>query len=240
MTVLRECWRRLWGALQRNPADHDLERELRFHLEQAEEELRGKGHSRAEAARMARVRLGGVPQTMEALRDQRGWPWLDDLRVDLRVGLRGLARRAGFTATAALTLSIGIGATAAVATVTNALLFQPLPVPDADELVVVAQLDEHTSEFPHGLSYPEYLDYRERNDVFDDLAAHSLAEPLLSVDGRPAERVWIEYVSDNYFDVLKWPRRVAARSFQVKGAGPARLRGRIPDFPEQCVGKDGL
>lgn len=40
MTVLRECWRRLWGALRRNPADHDLERELRFHLEQTEEELR--------------------------------------------------------------------------------------------------------------------------------------------------------------------------------------------------------
>ena len=147
MTVLREWWRRLWGALRRNPADHDLERELRFHLEQAEEELRGQGHSRAEAARLARARLGGVPQTMEALRDQRGLPWLDDLRIDLRIGMRGLARRPGFTATAALALSIGIGATAAVATVANGLLFQPLPVPDPVELVVVSQLDEHTAEF---------------------------------------------------------------------------------------------
>ena len=121
---------------------------------------------------------------MEALRDQRGLPWLDDLRTDVRVGLRGLARRAGFTATAALTLSIGIGATVAVASVANALLFQPLPVPDPDALVVVAQLDEHTADFPHGLSYPEYLDYRERSDVFEGLAAHSLAEPLLSIHGR--------------------------------------------------------
>ena len=203
MTVLRECLRRLWGALRRNPTDHDLERELRFHLEQAEAKLRGQGHSPAEAARMARVRLGSFPQAMEALRDQRGLPWLDDLWTDVRIGVRGLARRPGFTATATLTLSIGIGATAAVATVTNALLFQPLPVPDPDELVVVAQLDEHTSTFPHALSYPEYLDYRERNDVFDGLAAHYLAEPLLSMDGRAAERVWIEYVSDNYFDVLQ-------------------------------------
>ena len=203
MTVLRECWRRLWGAFRRNPADHDLERELRFHLEQAEEELRRSGHSPAEAARMARVRLGGLPQAMEALRDQRGLPWLDDLRTDVRVGLRGLARRAGFTATAALTLSIGIGATVAVASVANAMLFQPLPVPDPEELVVVAQLDEHTADFPHGLSYPEYLDYRERSDVFEGLAAHSLAQPLLSIDGRAAERIRIEYVSDNYFDVLQ-------------------------------------
>ena len=49
MPVFRECLRRLWGALRRNPADRDLERELRFHLEQAEEALRGKGHSPAEA-----------------------------------------------------------------------------------------------------------------------------------------------------------------------------------------------
>ena len=203
MTVLRECLRRLWGTLRRNPTDRDLERELRFHLEHAEEELRGQGHSPAEAARMARVRLGSFPQAMEALRDQRGLPWLDDLWTDVRIGVRGLARRPGFTATATLTLSIGIGATAAVATVTNALLFQPLPVPDPDELVVVAQLDEHTSTFPHALSYPEYLDYRERNDVFDGLAAHTLAEELLSIDGRAAEQIWIEYVSDNYFDVLQ-------------------------------------
>ena len=86
---------------------------------------------------------------------------------------------------------------------TNALLFQPLPVPDPDELVVVAQLDEHTAIFPHGLSFPEYVDYRERNDVFDDLAAHTLGEPLLSTDGGAAERVWVHYVSDNYFDVLQ-------------------------------------
>ena len=203
MAVLREFWHRLGGVLRRNPADPDLERELRFHLELAEEEFRAKGHSRAEAARLARVRLGGVPQALEALRDQSGLPWLDDLRTDARIGLRGLARRPGVAATAALTLAIGIGATAAVATWTNGLLFQPLPVPDPEELVVVAQLDEHTAEFPHELSYPEYLDYRERNDVFEGLAANTLAEGLLSIDGGAAERIWIEYVSDNYFDVLQ-------------------------------------
>ena len=224
MTVLREYWHRLWGAFRRNPADHDLERELRLHLEQAEEELRAKGHSAAEAARMARVRLGGVPQTMEALRDQRGLPWLDDLLIDLRIGLRGLGRQPGFTATAVLTLSIGIGATAAVATVANPMFFQPLPVPDPDELVAITQLDEHTSVFPHPLSYPEYLDYRERNDVFGGLAAHAAAEELLSIDGRAAERIQIEYVSDNYFDVLQL-NAVRGRAFLP---GEARRPGDAP------------
>ena len=79
----------------------------------------------------------------------------------------------------------------------------PLPVPDPDELVVVAQFDEHTTEFPHELSYPEHLDYRERNDVFEGLAAYTLAEALLSINDGATERVWVEYVSDNYFDVLQ-------------------------------------
>ena len=195
--------RRLWGAFRRYRIDQDLESELHFHLERAEEELRARGHPPPEAARLARAHLGGFPQAMEALRDQRGLPWLDDLRTDLRIGVRGLARRPGFAATAVLALSIGIGATVAVVAVANALLFQPLPVPEPDELVVVAQLDEHTAEFPHGLSYPEYLDYRERNDVFEGLAARSPAEPLVSFDGGAAERIRIEYVSDNYFDVLQ-------------------------------------
>ena len=203
MSVLRECWHRLWGVLRGNRTDHDLESELHFHVEQAEEELRRRGHSPAEAARLARVRLGGFTQAMEALRDQHGLPWFDALWTDLRIGARGLARRPGFTATAVLALSIGIGATVAVVAVANALLFQPLPVPEPDELVVVAQLDEHTAEFPHGLSYSEYLDYRELNDVFEGLAARSPAQPLVSIDGGAAERIRIEYVSDNYFDVLQ-------------------------------------
>ena len=201
MATLREWLRRLWGTLRRNPGDHDLERELTHHLASAEEDLHRRGHSPAEAARLARVRFGGSAQAIEALRDQRGLPWLDDLRSDLRFGLRGLARNPGFTAAAALTLSIGIGGTAAMFSVTSALLFRPLPVPEGERLVVVAQRDEH---FPqaHQLSYPEYLDYRDQNQVLQGLAAHTLWRPILSATGASGP-VWMAYVSRDFFEVLR-------------------------------------
>ncbi len=70
---------------------------------------------------------------MDAVRDQRGLPWLDDLARDVRYGLRTLRRAPLFTTVALLTLAIGIGANTAVFTVVNSVLLKPLPYPNPDE-----------------------------------------------------------------------------------------------------------
>ena len=199
---LREWFIRLWHTLRPGRDDRDLEDELRLHLELATEDARRESASPEEAARAARIQEGALGPAIETVCDQRRLPWLDDLRSDLRFGVRGLARNPGFTATAALTLSIGIGATAAMFSVTSAFLFRPFPAPDPEQLVVVAQRDEHTQE-PHGLSYPEYLDYRDQNQVFAGLAAHMIRRELLSAAGAFGEPVWMEYVSRDFFEVLR-------------------------------------
>ena len=198
MAMLREYLLRLCGALRRNSTDEDIERELRFHLEQAEDELRAKGHSPAEAARVARAHLGGLPQAMEALRDQRGLPWLDDLRTDVRIGVRGLARRPGFTATAVLTLACGIAASVTAFTIVNAVT-RGLPVDEPKRIVRLGVLD--ASQRPARVS-PRELEAWRSASTLAGIAAFRETMATVSEGGRSPEPVTGAYVSAATFDLL--------------------------------------
>ena len=84
---------------------------------------------------------GGVVQAMEALREQRGVPWLEDLARDLRYGCRMLARNPGFTAVSVVSLAIGIGANCAAFSFADTLLLRPLTVPRPSKLLTIGQLN---------------------------------------------------------------------------------------------------
>src|SRR5215510_12112351 len=92
MASMREWMRRLWGTIRKNPRDSEMQKEIRFHLELDSEDMLRHGNSTEDALRAARLKVGGVAQAMEAMRDQRGLPWLDDLTRDLRHALRSLRR----------------------------------------------------------------------------------------------------------------------------------------------------
>ena len=129
---------------------------------------------------------------------------------DLRYGLRLLFKRPGFTAAAILSLALGIGANTTVFTWIKAVALTPLPaVPDTDHLVVINGRSQ-TGEL-RSISYPDFVDYRDRAKSFSGLICYRQTPFSLGVGDQP-ERVWGSLVSGNYFDVLS-VKPVLGRSF---------------------------
>jgi predicted permease len=120
------------------------------------------------------------------------------LLQDVRFSLRLLRKSPGFTIAAVLTLAMGIGANAIVFAVLNALILQPLNVPDSDSFYEIERLKDFTAK----QSYPDYLDLRDRNRSFDGLSAYAFAQAGVDT-GESTSRSWLEEVSGNYFDVLR-------------------------------------
>ncbi len=125
---------------------------------------------------------------------------MDKLRQDLILAFRRLAKTPGFTAAAILTLALGIGANTAVFSAVNSLLLRPLPVSHPEQLAFL-NTRAYKQEFPV-TSYPNYIDYRDRNTVFTGLAAYRFSPLSLTKGDSNNARVWGYQVTGNYFDVL--------------------------------------
>lgn len=189
-------WRRLWT---RKRMDVELEKELRFHLEEHVAELIVQGHSQNEAQRLAHLELGGPQQVRENCRDARGARWLEDLWQDFRYALRALRERPGFSAMALLTLALGVGATSVMFTVINSVLLKPLSYPESERLVT---LREHTEDFgePWGFSYRIFRDCQNESHSLD-LAAWTYGGGTVSAPGEP-EYIVSRQISSELLPVL--------------------------------------
>ncbi len=125
---------------------------------------------------------------------------MQTLLQDLRYGARMLFKNPGFTLIAVITLALGIGANGVIFSLVNALLLRPLPVDKPEELAAVYTSDFSSGDFG-GSSYPDFVDFRSRNQSFSGLVAYQPQPLSLNVDGTN-ERAFGETVSGNYFTVL--------------------------------------
>jgi predicted permease len=145
---------------------------------------------------------------------------------DLKYGIRLLGRAPGFTAAAVLSLALGIGANTTIFTLVNAVLLNPLPVEDPSRLISLFTTDDRNAG-PFGAFAPtsdlNFKDYRERNVVFADLAAHAGVGVSVTGGGGNPEQIFGEIVTGNYFSVL--------------GARPLLGRGFLPDEDQTAGSK---
>jgi predicted permease len=118
---------------------------------------------------------------------------------DIRFSIRMLRKSPGFPLIAILTLALGIGANTAIFSLANVFLFRPLPVKDADRLVVIGVQSSPTSE-PDQASYLDFLDYKQA-PVFTDMTAFVLDLVGIGADGR-ADRTIVAEVPSNFFSML--------------------------------------
>lgn len=126
---------------------------------------------------------------------------METLLKDIRYGLRGLLNRPGFTVIALVTLALGIGANTAIFSVVNAVLLRPLPFEKPEELVIVWE-DATFAGFPHNTPAPaNYVDWKNQNQSFADMAASHETSFNLTGDGEP-ERVQSYAVTANFFPLL--------------------------------------
>lgn len=182
---------------------------------------------------------------MESLR------YLENLALDLRHGLRLLARRPAFGATVVALLALGIGASVTVFALVDALLLRPLPYEHADRLVRLYGSNPDRGWERFGVSAPDLRDLRERASTLDGLEAYQYAEANLASD-RGAERVESLLVTPRLFELVG-AKPLLGRTFDSEEGPNGRDRvvvlghgfwqrrfGADPDVIGQRVRADGL
>jgi predicted permease len=176
---------------------NDLSEEIRQHLAEKVEALMADGMSRKDAEYAAKREFGNVARIEESGHEPWMWPRTESILTDIKFAFRKLRHSPGFALTAILTLAFGIGANVVVFSVLNGIVLRPIDVPQPDTLFQVSVGNNRGNSH----SYPDYLDYRDRNQSFTGLLAYKIVQLGLTIDGSASES-WGDAASGNYFDVL--------------------------------------
>ena len=188
---------RLRALLWRDKVIHDIDEELRAHLEMETEANREMGMTPEEARLSAAKSFGNIGSIKDLAYEVKGGGFMESVWQDLRYSARMLFKHRGFTIIAVLTLSLGIGANTAIFSIVNAVLLRPFPYEAPEQLVIVGEF------VPGGsVSYPNFVDWRDDRNVFASASAVRSNESYnFSGAGEP-ERLQGRLVSAGFLTLL--------------------------------------
>jgi putative ABC transport system permease protein len=193
---------RLRSMFREDRLDHDLDEELRSHLEMRAADNLAAGMPREQARYDARKRFGNTTLLKEDTRAADIIGWLEVAARDLRYALRMLYRSPGFTVVAVLTLALGIGANTAIFSVVDAILLRPLPYPEPDRLVRIWESSLQYDSLRNVVNPFNFLDWRDHSKSFESMAAISSLMSNLGSHGQPIAVQGMQ-VSPEFFSVLR-------------------------------------
>ena len=230
MALWRQLSRGLRALVNRSAADRDIADEVEHYLDEAAARLeaertvsRGGATSRATRAwqrrRPCASRCAGTAGNTSSTRRS---PTCD-------TALRRLRRNPAFAIVGALTLALGIGASTAIFSAVNPVLFQPLPYPDAERLMMIWDGQNGTRL---DVTFGTYRELIERNRSFESMAVMRPVQPTLTGVAEP-ERLDGQYVSADYFRVLG-VRPALGRDFEAADDQPR------PNGPFVAIISDAL
>jgi len=208
MEWVRVLLSRVASIFKRHKLDAELDEELRTHIELATNENIARGMT-AENARTAALRnFGGVTQTRETYRVQRGLPWVEQVGRELRYGVRTLGRTPGFTMIAVAVMALGIGANVSIFAVVRSVLLNPLPYYEPQRLVALYSHNHNVdSKKDNPYSSIDAGSFFAWKDAAKDMATMALISPFQNYNvsaegGQLPEKVDAAWVSANFFSTL--------------------------------------
>src|SRR3712207_5504111 len=184
---LGALYRRVRALVRSEEIHREIDEEMRFHIEMRAEENERRGMSPEEARRDAERRFGRLTRVKEQGYEVRGGRMLETLWQDLRYGVRALRKQPGFSLVVVLTLAVGIGANSTIFSFANGVLLRPLPYADPERLVLLDETAPKRNVTSMGVSFPNFLDWRAQNQVFEDIAAYTPNTFTLVGGGEPEQ-----------------------------------------------------
>ena len=227
MTAFRRFTLRLLSFFRLNRAEADLAREINAHLQLLEDEFVAKGMARGDARLAARRAFGGVEQAKEQQRDARGFRWLENSRIDFKLGARMLRKYPGLSLIGGAGLAVGIAIGTAFFAFFYAYIYATIPAPDGHRIVGLENWDIKTNNEMRQSAH-DFVTWRDDLKTVEELGAFRTIGRNLVVAGASPEPVRIAEITAAGLSVPHiQPRlgRLLTAADESPGAAPVLVIG---------------
>src|SRR5688572_3356669 len=202
MTTIRRFVLRLLSFFRPGAAEAELSREIHSHLQLLEDEFVSKGIPRDEARLAARRAFGAVEQAKEHQRDARGFRWLDNSRMDFKLGARMLAKYPALSLIGGTGLAVGVGIGAAFFAVMYSQLYATLPVERGERIVALENWDIDVND-EMLQSMHDLLVWQRGMKTVEEIAAFRTIGRNLIIPGGSAEPIQVAQVTAVGFNIAR-------------------------------------